>query len=264
MSLNVIIAAVGVLSFADTREAAADRAVVVELGAATPFDARELAAALRVRLAVEGAPVHVRVTATSDGVRIESHGSAREVPLHGLTGSDAARLVALSASDFVYDDLAVAPIEPGTRSRSITVGLSGGAAAWDGVLGGITLDVALPRGAWLAAIELGGSRLVAGPVELTSGIVRIAGGRRDGWFETRAGITVAPVIVTSGNGDRTVLLGAGVSERLRVPVTKRMHAIFAVGVDGYATRTQYASAGMHVTTTPRWAPWLAAGVEVTP
>ena len=267
MSLGVVLV-VGLIVLGGSRQALADRAIVVELGSATPFDAPELVAALRVRLAAEGAAVHVRVTGTGDGVRIEARGSERDIPLHGLVGRDAARLVALAASDFVEADLAAAPIEvramPVARHRATTLGLLGGAAAWDGVLGGVTLDLAVSRPAWLLGIELGGSRLVDGPLSLTSGVVRVTGGRRDGWFETRAGITLAPVLVSSGLGDTTLLVGAGASERLRLPLRTKLRAVLAVGLDVYAGRTTYAVEGMTVTTTPRWAPWLGLGFEVMP
>jgi hypothetical protein len=39
-------------------------------------------------------------------------------------------------------------------------------------------------------------------------------------------------------------------------------AVLAGGIDLFATRTTYVLDGMPVLTTPRIAPWLAAGLEV--
>src|SRR5205823_5614031 len=83
---------------------AEDRAVVADVAAAAPFDASQLAAALRLRLPAGGEPIRVRVVTTPDGVRIEARGNAREVALRGSTGTAAARLVALAATDLLLDD----------------------------------------------------------------------------------------------------------------------------------------------------------------
>lgn len=245
---------------------------MVDLTSAAPFAAGELASAMRVRLAPEGAPVHVRVTPTPTGARVEARGGVREVALGGLGGAAAARLVALAASDLLLDDLASPPLSPPSLSRvnradvrgAATVGVFGGAAGWDGVLGGLTLDGALPRDRWLITIDLGAATLVDGPVNLTSGVVRLGGGVRAGLFELRAGLTVASVFVSDGAGDRTVLVGAGTSLRFRAPVTSGIRAVFVGGVDAFATRTEYRLDGMTAMATPRLAPWIAAGIEVTP
>jgi hypothetical protein len=50
--------------------------------------------------------------------------------------------------------------------------------------------------------------------------------------------------------------------RARIPVADGMHAIVAVGIDAFATRTEYVEAGMAVVATPWWAGWLGLGVEV--
>lgn len=256
---------IGLTILCGARLARAERAIVVDIATAAPFNARELTTAIRVRLAAVGAPVRVRVTATGDGVRVEGRGGARVVPLDGMTGAQAARLVALAATNLLLEDLATAPGplggEPGPP---LTIGLSGAVAAWDGVLGGASIDVAIPHGAWLTALELGVSEVVHGPVQLYAGTLRIAGGLREGWLELRAGVTLAPVIVSVGDGDRTILAGAGVSSRLRMPITARVRTVFAAGVDGFATRTKYESGGMPVTATPWLSPWLAVGVEVSP
>src|SRR4051812_48462647 len=85
-----------------------ERPVIADVPATAPFDAPQLAAALRLRLPASGAPIRVRVVTTPDGVRIEAGGSVREVALRGNTGPDAARLVALAATDLLLEELVVA------------------------------------------------------------------------------------------------------------------------------------------------------------
>jgi hypothetical protein len=256
--------------------AQAERAVFAEVPATAPFDAAQLADALRLRLPGDGAPVRVRVAIIAvasggAGVRIEARGNAREVALGGLIGAAAARLVALAADDLLLDDLAIEPvaspglmpIEPSSRARP-TIGVLGGAAAWQSALAGVQIDLALPRDAWLFAIEAGGATLIDGPLRLTAAVVRLGGGVRLGALELRAGATLAPVIVSEGAGDQTVLLGAGASARLRLPISSSVRVLVATGGDVFATRTTYLRDGMQVMTTPRAAPWLAVGMEVTP
>jgi hypothetical protein len=73
-----------------------------------------------------------------------------------------------------------------------------------------------------------------------------------------------PLTVGDGAGDATVLVGAGTSVRLRAPIGLGVDAVLAGGIDLFATRTTYVLDGMPVLTTPRIAPWLAAGFEVAP
>lgn len=243
----------------DTRRAAADRAIVVDAPGA-PFEGRELAEALRVRVAADGAPLHVRVTTTPAGVRIEARGGTRDVELAGLHGAAAARLVALAASDLLLDDLATPPssVEP----PAATVGVLGSGALWDGTVGGLSIDLAIPEGGWLATAEIGAGTAIAGNVRLVSGVARLGPGVRFGMIELRVGATLVPVLVATGAGDRTVLVGGGASARLRVPVGEQVRAVLAVGADAFATTTHYALDGMTVLTTPTFAPWLALGMEV--
>jgi len=248
--------------------AAAERAIVVsELGASMPFSESELASALRVRLPSAGATVRLAVTASGDGVVVAARGGSRTVALHGRTGADAARLVALAAIDLVLDDLATAPVVATAAAapppQRPAIGFVGSAAQWSGVLAGATLDVALPRGDWFAAIDVGGATLVGGGLHLSGGVVRLGGGARVGWFELRAGATLVPLVVDDGEGDRTVLAGAGSSVRLRVPLGGGVAAVAAAGGDVFATRTQYVLAGRMIAT-PLVSPWLGAGIEVVP
>jgi hypothetical protein len=258
----------------------ADRAIAVDVDGPAPFASDQLAQALRVRLG-DGAPVRVRVVATDGGVIVSARGGSQVVALGGREGADAARLVALVAVDLVEDDLAVAPepLQPIAPPSSIaarvvplaprvpdpvTIGISGAAAQWSGLLAGASIDVAVPRGRWIVTAEVGGGELIAGGLDLRAATIRAGGGVRTGWIDLRAGLTLAPVEVTSGFGDATVLAGAGASARLRVPVADGLRVVIAAGADAYATRTEYTMNGMPFTATPWLAPWLAAGVEVTP
>jgi len=252
---------------------AAERSILADVPAIAPFDASELTAALRVRLAREGSPVTVRVLSTATGVRVEvsttenaiERGGAREVALDGLTGETAARMVALAADDLMLDELALPPVEPRVAApRIITVGVVGAGAAWDDLFGAVTLDVARARGSWLAALDLGGATLVGGPINLSAAVVRLSAGYRLGYVELRAGATFAPLVVSDGDGDSTVLVGGGASARLRIPLGGGLRAVLAAGVDVFATRTQYLVEGMPTLTTPRTAPWFGAGIEVAP
>jgi hypothetical protein len=268
VSLKLLI---GLVILCGTGLAHAERAITVDV-AAGPLTATELVAAIRARLPADGAPVRVAVTPTQDGVRVEAHGGTRDIALTGLDHAAAIRLVALAANDLLFDDLASLPESPpsavplasfGNRP-SATLGFLGGAAGWDGILGGLTVDAALARGGWLAAIDVTGGTLVDNSVSLSTAVIRLSGGARAGLFELRGGLTLAPLVVQSGAGDRTVLVGAGASVRLRIPLAPRLRGVLAIGADAFATRTEYLVEGMQAMTTPRIAPWLAAGLEVTP
>jgi hypothetical protein len=243
-----------------------ERAVIADVPATAPFDAPQLAAALRLRLPASGAPIRVRVITTPDGVRIEAGGNVREVALRGNTGPDAARLVALAATDLLEDLVvaAEAPVAPAAPPpQAVTIGALGGVVVWQYPIAGLGVDLAVARGAWLLALEAGGGML-DGPLHLTAGVVRLEAGTRHGGFDLRAGATVMPLTVGDGAGDATVLVGAGASVRLRASIGRGVHAVFAGGIDLFATRTTYVLDGMQVLTTPRIAPWLAAGLEVAP
>jgi len=254
-----------------TRRAYADRSITVDEQATAPFAPQELAAAIRVRIATEGSPVRIRVTPTATGVRIETRGEARDVELGELRGADAARMVALVANDLLVDDLA-APAPPAPTAilargaapeahAPAELGVLGNVSGWDGMLGGLALDLAIPRGHWALTFEAGGGELIESSLHLLAGVVRVAPALRIQGLELRAGVTLAPLLVTSGVGDQTVLAGANASVRMRVPVATGIHAILAAGIDAYATRTQYQIDAMTIAT-PWLAPWVGAGIEV--
>lgn len=249
----------------------AERSIVVEVPALAPFDADELRSALRVRLAPDGAPVAIRVLAIPNGVRIEVRDGSRAVVLDGLSGPAAARMVALAANDLILDDLAMPPVDaarppalmPETSGQT-RVAVLGAVAAWDSPFGGATGDVTRSWKRWVVAFDLGAATLVGGPIGLDAAILRISAGVQLSWFELRGGPVFAPVFVSSGDGDRTVLAGGGASVRARVPLGDGLRAVVAAGTDVFATRTQYLIEGMPTLTTPRFSPWFGAGLEVTP
>src|SRR5262249_56240929 len=110
---------------------------------------------------------------------------------------------------------------------------------------------------------VGGDALGGGGVQLEGVMVRLGGGYRGDGYELRAGATIAPIDVSDGVGDRTVLVGANASARLRLPLGDRTHLVLAAGADAFATRTEYRMT-TGTTATPWLAPWLATGIEVTP
>lgn len=257
MSCPLLIA---IVVLCTARQAAAERAITVDASQA-PFDAGQLESAIRMRVPRDGAPLHVHVVPTERGVEIEVRGSVREVDLAGRRGAEAARLVALAADDLMLDDLSAAPaIEP--RREAVRVGVIGSVAAWDSALPGLALDVVVPRHTWLAALEVGGARFSSGGLDATAASLRASAGVEGAWYELRTGITLVPLFVTTGAGDRTLLVGAGASGRVFAPLGDGVRAVLAAGVDVFATRTEYRISGMTALMTPRSSPWLAAGVEV--
>ena len=149
-------------------------------------------------------------------------------------------------------------------SLAVAASLLGSAAAWDHVLAAGAIGIVVPRGPWVATVEVSGGGLIGGQVGMLGGAIRLGGGRRLGWVDLRAELVAAPIAVSTGAGDHTALLGAGASARLRVPVTARVRGVVAVGLDAFATRSEYQLMGSPVMATPWAAPWLAAGVEVAP
>ena len=253
--------------------ASAERAIEVELTTAAPFRADELAAAMRMRLPAAGPAVHVRVTTLVDRIRVEAAVGTRDVALEGRAGAAAARLVALAATDLLLEDLAVAPelvlrppsAVPRTRvaaGEGPAVGVLGSASGWSGVLAAGAVELVIPRAGFLVAGELSGGALVAGKVGLIAALARLDLGVRLGLLELRGGVTLAPVEVRTGAGDRTLLAGGNASARIRVPLIGSTRGVLAAGVDVFATRTSYLLDGAVVTTTPRIAPWIAAGMEL--
>jgi hypothetical protein len=219
----------------------------------------------------------VQIVAIGTGVRITVRGRSRDLELGARTGDDAARLVALAAADLMLPELALSPTEvhveraadepAATEPAAVpswSIALMGTGAAWSGVIdGGGSVGFVGPVGDALVTAELGLGTLVGGDLYGTTQLVRAGLAKRLGVLEARAALTLVPLHVTDGSGDDTVLVGAGASVRLRMPVARSVRAVVALGADAYATRTEYTRGGMPATTTPLIAPYLSAGLEVT-
>lgn len=249
--------------------AAAERAIAIEVPAGAPFNADELRRALAVRIPRDGAPVELDVALATNGVvQVVAGERVREVDVADLHGEAAARLVALAASDLVLDDFAAMPPPTDTTSGSarrsaITLGALGVVSSWPDALAGVAVDVTLPASTTLLAVEVGGATLVGADLRMTAMTARLAGGvRPHERLELRAGLTLVPIFVADGIGDRTVLVGGHASARARLPLLPGVHAVFAAGADLFATRTEYRASGMTVLATPRFAPSFAVGIEV--
>jgi hypothetical protein len=148
-------------------------------------------------------------------------------------------------------------------SAPLTLGVLATAAAWSDPLAGVAVDVAIPRGQWLAAFDLGAGKLMGDTLGLFDLVLRAGGGLRGDWIDVRVGLTVVPLMVTTGVGDQTVLVGGGASVRVRVPLTRTTRLVAALGVDAFATRTEY-EIGAEMIATPWLMPWLGVGIEVAP
>ncbi|HEY3806976.1 MAG TPA: hypothetical protein VGL61_30440 [Kofleriaceae bacterium] len=263
MSLRIVIGVVFIVLVL-MRRADAERAIIVN-AAGAPFAPADLAEAIRVRVPAAGPALQVRVTAIAGGVRVAAAGGARDVVLGDRTGVDAARLVALAASDLLSVESLADVGKPAPASRNddqaIALAAYAGIAGWNGVLGGLVAELAIPHGAWLFAFDLGGGTLVRGPIDLSDAEARVGLGRRLGPFELRVDAVAEPLFVTTGAGDVTTLFGAGASARARIALGPT-RLVLAAGADAFATRTEYRTAGSDVLTTPRIAPWLRVGVEV--
>lgn len=218
---------------------------------AAPFDRGELASALEVRHA--GARLELIVTAIPGGVRIATARGVRDVALDGLTGAAAARLVALAIDDLFLADLVV----PSPRRAPLVLAAFGTAMAWDGTLGGLGLDLSVPVRDLRFAVEVAAIVAAETALDLDAALIRLTAATQRGAFELRAGLVASPIVVHDGVGDQTFLVGGTASARIRVG-----GAVIAVGVDGFATRTTYHERGETVMVTPRFAPWLAAGIEM--
>ena len=248
--------------------------VVVDDG--VPFVAGDLATALWARVEHGARPARVVVHAIAgDFVEIEVEGRTRELALEGRHGTSAARLVALAALDLMVPEVAALPamtaVAHATPAAPIdvagpppmSIAVMGAASQWSGVMAGIGVELVVPRDGWGVAVELGGGTLVTGDLHLDTALARVGIAVRPSILELRIGATLAPVIATDGAGDMTVLVGAGASGRVRIPAGPARHVVLGVGLDVFATRTEYVRAGMTTVATPWFAPWFAVGMETS-
>lgn len=260
---------------APAAHAAPDDAPPIDVDPGVPIDPGQVYVALRGRMPDASAGVRVRIEAIPDGVVIAVAGRRREVQLAGRTGADAARLVALAMLDLldepaapeqppVPDHSAVDEVDaaPAPRPPRIEVGVLGGASQWGGALATAGIDVVVPAGGHLFAIDAAVGRLVTGDLPLDTGLVRASIVGRAGVLEARGSLVVAPVLVDEGTGDTTLLVGFGANVGVRMPVTDGVRFVIAAGADVFPMRTEYSRLGMMVAATPWLAPWATLGFEV--
>jgi hypothetical protein len=240
------------------RVAAGERAVTVAGdGGAVPVNAVQRAAAMRLPA---GPPIRVELAQVPGALRVTVGDRTRDVSIDGLSTDAATRLVALTVVDLVPDGELVVPALVASP-RTFAIGLVGGAAGWDSPLAGGGVDLAVVQHDRLLAVELGGAALVGGPIQLAAATARLSIGMRFGIGELRGGLTLMPMTVGDGAGDRTVLVGAGASVRARIPIAAQLDLVFGVGADIFATRTTYRLGGTTALATPRVAPTFGAGVQ---
>jgi hypothetical protein len=242
----------------------ADRAIDVKIEAVSPFDEAQLAAAIRLRLPVDGPKITVRVVRTASGLQVETERGVRDVAIAGLDGVEAARLVALAIDDLTLDDGLALPAVRRTRAPlgAPTVSALGAIGDRERPLDGALVTLAYPRRGWVLGFDAGLASPASEMLTITTATLRATAGVRLGWLELRAGATLMPLRVIGGVGDTTVLLGAGLGARLRIPVTSTMRAVLAGGVDAFANPTRYQIDGDDVFATGSLVPWLGVGVEV--
>jgi hypothetical protein len=186
----------------------------------------------------------------------------RDVAITGLGGIEAARLVALAIDDLALDDgLALPVVHPRIRREPSTFSLLGAAGDHALPVYGAVATLAYPRGRWLLAFDAGLTAPATEMLTVTTATLRANAGVRLGWVDLRAGITLMPIQVDGGVGDLSVLAGVGASARVRIPVTRSVRAVAAVGIDAFANPTRYQIDGVDVMTTGWLAPWLGVGVE---
>jgi hypothetical protein len=240
----------------------------IDVGPDVPFEAAQIEVALRGRLATD-APPAVHIVARAWGVEIQVASLHREVALDGRTGSDAARLVALAMLDLLEQPAAEivdapAPLAPSSHARGLEVSAYSGAAQWSGTLASVGAGLVVPVAGHLIGIDASGGKLVTGDFQLTTATLRLSAVARTGPVEARGGVVVAPVFVSDGDGDSTVLLGVGGSVGYRIGIAEPVHLVMRAGADFFATRTEYTRMGVPTASTPWFAPWFALGIEVTP
>lgn len=225
-----------------------------------PFAAEDLATALRVRLPVDGSPVDVNVIASVGDLLTVSIGDAsRQVALEGRSGPTAARLVALAIVDLALEDLAEVPRDEPPPPRSFAVTMVGSASAWTGVLAGGSAELAVRRGGWVGALEIGAGQEVTGELHVTTIPVRLTGGIRIDRFELRGGVELVSSWVSDGLGDQLTMFGLAATARLHLGG----RFVLAAGADAYTTQTTYMLGATRITT-PWIAPWVGVGVELLP
>lgn len=272
-----------------SRFAAADRAVPplqLVCDADLPFTKQDLAAALSVRI-----PEHAAVGYTV-GVRAAGEGTAevslgerrRAVDLGERRGGPAARWVALAVIDLITQEAAPpllpqgsAPIPRLPTPRllvlfypTIGLGVAENPVVATGGLGG---SLRMYRGLrWTLDVSYGGSpktRLHDVEVDLQELPLRSGPAFRPQSvpLEVRLSAVVVPywARVTAAPGEAQhagVVAGAGAALLAYLPLSQRLLAMVALGVDLFATRAEFLVSGQPIFDTARLTAWLGVGLAL--
>jgi hypothetical protein len=228
--------------------AASDRPIFVHIKGAVPFSSEELIDAVSLRAAVAEEPepevMLVLVEPRGDGVQVRSAARTQLVPLDGMQGKEAARLVALAIADVWREPLSRVPPPP-----PLSVALAGGSQL--GLTNGSPdLEVTAQAqyrlvGAWAASVEVGYSRSfsmsdpvvqrVGADAVLHSVPVRVGAAYRRGWFGLAAGGVVRTYFAGGASHVKGVLPGGFALVALAVPVGGPWSLRFTAGCEAYPT-----------------------------
>lgn len=264
---------------ASVARAAEPRSLRVTSTGDLPFSQADLKMALKLRIplvkfAKDGLLPVAEVRAMPGGRAVITVGDARRsVSLAGLTGPDAARIVALLILDLAStiqsaDDAEQAkPAPPAPPSDRVTVAISPrlslGARQWAAAFEpNLDLAVKVSR-LFLLHVEAGFTWTVAGDgaakLTLLEVPVRAGAGLRYRWFEARVGLALRPYWVSGAGEDSGALVGATVGLYFRRLFSRWLVAYAAVGVDLFSRRKTFRVDGDTVMTTGHAVPWLGLG-----
>lgn len=272
------------LALASPALAAGPRAVRVTCRGQLPFDRAALVRAITLRLPlVRLDPGRLPVVAVRavppDGAAIRVGEASRLVSIRGLSGEDAARVVALLSLDLMLVQQATSPPaaedaveQPGPKSAARTTGrfsvglsprLSLGVVAWSPTFEP-TLDLSVKVSRhFLIYLEAGFTWSGQGEGERALDLyevpVRAGAGFRYAWLEVRAGAVVRPYLVSGGGEDSGVLAGGGLGLFYRHAFSPAVTGHAGVGVDLLYPRKEFRVGGQQVLTTSWAVPWLALG-----
>lgn len=272
-----------------SRHAAAERAAGPPLqllcAAELPFTREDLAAALALRISDSAAAGYTAaVRAAGDGMVEVSLGERRRaVYLGERRGGSAARWVALAVIDLIAQQ-AAPPLPAGLASVSglpppriiflfyPTIGLG---AAENPVLatGGLGGSLRVYRGLrWTIDVGYGGSpKARLHEVDLDLQELPLRSGPAYRWqrlpLEVRLSAVVVPywlrAAAAAGPAEHAgVLVGGGAALLAYLPLAPRLLTVIALGVDLFATRSEFLAGGQPVFATAPVTAWLGAGLAL--